>query len=94
MMEEYELNSEPSERLDGKDEDDGENRLLKWSGDHFSLYLIFPLVFNSNAILKLSFSLQPVDYPPGYVPSDDKSSKNLIGSAKGKSQCSISFIYP
>ncbi|XP_047674797.1 SUN domain-containing ossification factor-like isoform X3 [Tachysurus fulvidraco] len=43
MMEEYELNSEPSERLN-LDEDD--------------------------------------DYPPGYVPSDDKSSKNLIGSAK------------
>ncbi|MCJ8731211.1 hypothetical protein PDJAM_G00196750 [Pangasius djambal] len=44
MMEEYELNSEPSERLNIQDEDD--------------------------------------DYPPGYVPSDDKSSKNLIGSAK------------
>ncbi|MCI4377043.1 hypothetical protein PGIGA_G00198930 [Pangasianodon gigas] len=44
MMEEYELNSEPSERLNFQDEDD--------------------------------------DYPPGYVPSDDKSSKNLIGSAK------------
>ncbi|GAA6094500.1 SUN domain-containing ossification factor-like isoform X1 [Tachysurus ichikawai] len=43
MMEEYELNSEPSERLN-LDEDD--------------------------------------DYPPGYVPSDDKSSNNLIGSAK------------
>ncbi|XP_060770525.1 SUN domain-containing ossification factor-like isoform X2 [Neoarius graeffei] len=44
MMEEYELNSEPSERLNSQDEDD--------------------------------------DYPPGYVPSDDRSSKNLIGSAK------------
>ncbi|XP_062850457.1 SUN domain-containing ossification factor-like [Trichomycterus rosablanca] len=44
MMEEYELNSEPSERLTSQDEDD--------------------------------------DCPPGYVPTDDKSSKNLIGSAK------------
>ncbi|XP_036452691.1 LOW QUALITY PROTEIN: SUN domain-containing ossification factor-like [Colossoma macropomum] len=44
MMEEYELNSEPSERLNFEDED--------------------------------------YDYPPGYLPSDDKSSKNLIGSAK------------
>ncbi|KAI4886342.1 hypothetical protein NFI96_010916 [Prochilodus magdalenae] len=44
MMEEYELNSEPSERLNSEDED--------------------------------------YDYPPGYMPSDDKSSKNLIGSAK------------
>ncbi|XP_053485766.1 SUN domain-containing ossification factor isoform X2 [Ictalurus furcatus] len=44
MMEEYELNSEPSERLNFQDEDD--------------------------------------DYPPGYVPSGDKASKNLIGSAK------------
>ncbi|KAL7875551.1 hypothetical protein AOLI_G00105140 [Acnodon oligacanthus] len=44
MMEEYELNSEPSERLNFEDED--------------------------------------YDYPPGYLPSDDKISKNLIGSAK------------
>ncbi|XP_049338814.1 SUN domain-containing ossification factor isoform X2 [Astyanax mexicanus] len=44
MMEEYELNSEPSERLNFEDED--------------------------------------YDYRPGYLPSDDKSSKNLIGSAK------------
>ncbi|KAL6491154.1 hypothetical protein MHYP_G00014990 [Metynnis hypsauchen] len=44
MMEEYELNSEPSERLNFEDED--------------------------------------YDYPPGYLPSDDKASKNLIGSAK------------
>ncbi|XP_072543327.1 SUN domain-containing ossification factor-like isoform X2 [Salminus brasiliensis] len=44
MMEEYELNSEPSERLNFEDDD--------------------------------------YDYPPGYLPSDDKSSKNLIGSAK------------
>ncbi|KAK3545516.1 hypothetical protein QTP70_007757 [Hemibagrus guttatus] len=44
MMEEYELNSEPSERLNFQDQDD--------------------------------------DFPPGYVLSDDKSSKNLIGSAK------------
>ncbi|XP_046707802.1 SUN domain-containing ossification factor-like isoform X1 [Silurus meridionalis] len=43
MMEEYELNLEPSETVN-QDEDD--------------------------------------DYPPGYVPSDEKSSKNLIGSAK------------
>ncbi|KAG7330579.1 hypothetical protein KOW79_006801 [Hemibagrus wyckioides] len=42
MMEEYELNSDPSERLLIEDD----------------------------------------DYPPGYVLSDDESSKNLIGSAK------------
>ncbi|TTG32361.1 SUN domain-containing ossification factor [Bagarius yarrelli] len=45
MMEEYELNSLPSESQNLQEDDD--------------------------------------DYPPGYVLSDDKSSKNLIGSAKG-----------
>ncbi|KAK3567622.1 hypothetical protein QTP86_020280 [Hemibagrus guttatus] len=61
MMEEYELNSEPSERLNFQDQDD------------VALYCNF---FYSSS--------NPADFPPGYVLSDDKSSKNLIGSAKAR----------